>query len=120
VQIPDVEQAELLDKAAEGAVMTFAESLRAYADWCDEHPALQPEAEISTYGGTAAQAKGIMLADSGAKLNLLPAHEIVYLTQTFGEITVKHVIKKSEVCNLTIVDNMVVAVLKPEFEWLRP
>jgi hypothetical protein len=100
--------------------MTFAESLRAYADWCEANPELQPEATISTYGGTTAQAKGIMLADSGAKINLLPGNEIVYLTQTFGVVTVNHVIKKSGVCNLTIVDNKVVAFLKPEFEWLRP
>jgi hypothetical protein len=95
--------------------MTLAESLRAYADWCEEHPTLQQNACIDTYGETAEQAKGIMLADSSAKFDLCPRHEIVYLTQTFGEITVKHVIEKSSVCDLTIVDNKVVVVLKPEF-----
>ena len=95
--------------------MTFAESLRAYADWCDEHPALQQNAHIHTYGETAQQAKGIMLANSSAKLDLLPGNNIVYLTQTFGEITIQHVLNKSDVCNQSIVDNKVVAVLKPEF-----
>jgi hypothetical protein len=102
--------------------MTFAESLRAYADWCDEHPELQRNAQINTYGETAEQAKGIMLADSGAKLDLLPGNkDIVYLIQTFGEVTIEHVLHKSGVCDLSIVDNQVVAVLKPEFaELIKP
>jgi hypothetical protein len=96
--------------------MTFAESLRAYADWCDEHPTLQRDCQISTYRETAGQARDIMLADSSAKLDLLQGNsEIVYLTQTFGEITIQHVLKKSGVCDLTIVDNKVVAVLNLEF-----
>jgi hypothetical protein len=102
--------------------MTFAESLRAYADWCDEHPTLQQNAYISTYRETAEQARDIMLADSSAKLDLLQGNsEIVYLTQTFGEITIKHVLHKHDVCDLSIVDNKVVAGLKLEFARLvRP
>jgi hypothetical protein len=47
--------------------------------------------------------------------------EIVYLTQTFGEITIKHVLHKHDVCDLSIVDNKVVAGLKLEFARLvRP
>lgn len=95
--------------------MTFAESLRAYADWCEQNPTLQQEGTIDNYGVTAQQAKGIMLADSSAKFDLCLGYKIVYLTQTFGGITVKHVIYKSSVCDLTIVDNKVVQVLKPEF-----
>jgi hypothetical protein len=102
--------------------MTFAESLRAYADWCDEHPTLPQDSQITTYGETAEQARDIMLADSSAKLDLLQGNsEIVYLTQTFGEITIKHVLHKHDVCDLSIVDNKVVAGLKLEFARLvRP
>jgi hypothetical protein len=46
----------------EDMAMNFPESLRAYANWCDEHPTLQQNASINTYGETAQQAKGIMLA----------------------------------------------------------
>jgi hypothetical protein len=102
--------------------MTFAESLRAYADWCDEHPTFQQDSQITTYGETAEQAKDIILADSSAKLDLLQGNrEIVYLTQTFGEITITHVLHKHDVCDLSIVDNKVVAGLKLEFARLvRP
>jgi hypothetical protein len=95
--------------------MTFAESLRAYADWCDQNPTLLHEGIIDTYGESAAQAKGIMLADPHAKLDLLPGNSIVYLNQQFGTLIVKHVLHKHDVCNQSIVDNKVVAVLKPEF-----
>jgi hypothetical protein len=95
--------------------MNFPESLRAYANWCDEHPTLQQNASINTYGETVQQAKGIMLADSCAKLDLSTHNDIVYLRQVFGEITVQHVLLKNDVCNLAIVDNKVVSVLKPEF-----
>ena len=101
--------------------MTFPESLRAYADWCEANPKLAQDGMIHTYGQTAEQAKGIMLADPVAKLDLSPANDIVYLTQRFGELTVQHVLFKNEVCNLAIVDNKVVAVLKPEFaELVKP
>ena len=99
--------------------MTFSESLRSYANWCDEHPALQQSAHISTYGETAQQAKEIMRADSTAKLDLLPVNNIVYLMQTFGQVTIQHVLNKDAVCDLSVVDNKVVAVLKPEFAELR-
>jgi hypothetical protein len=99
----------------EDMAMNFPESLRAYANWCDEHPTLQQNANITTYGETAQQAKGIMLADSCAKLDLSTNNNIVYLSQVFGEILVQHVLLRSEVCNLAIVDNQVVSVLKPEF-----
>jgi hypothetical protein len=96
--------------------MTFVESLRSYANWCDANPKLQQSVTICIYGATAKKAKAIMMADSSAKLDLLrPDDKIVYLTQTFGELTVKHVLHKSKVCNLAIVDNQVVSVLKPEF-----
>ena len=102
--------------------MTFPESLRAYADWCEANPKLAQDGMIHTYGQTAEQARDIMLADSSAKLDLLQGNrEIVYLTQTFGEITINHVMHKHDVCNLAIVDNKVVEVLKPEFaELVKP
>jgi len=95
--------------------MTFAESLRAYADWCEANPELAQDGMIHTYGQTAEQAKGIMLADPVAKIDLLTGNNIVYLMQHFGELTVLHVLLKPDVCNLAIVDNKVVSVLKPEF-----
>ncbi len=95
--------------------MTFPESLRAYADWCEANPDLQQDGMIDTYGEGAAQAKGIMLADPRARFDLLPGNNIVYLNQQFGTLIVKHVLHKHDVCNQSIVDNKVVAVLKPEF-----
>ncbi len=95
--------------------MTFPESLRAYAEWCEQNPNSQDGGTITTYGESAAQAKGIMLADPHAKLDLLPGHNIAYLNQRFGSLTVQHVLHKHDVCNQSIVDNKVVAVLKPEF-----
>ena len=94
---------------------TFAEGLRAYADWCDMYPELQQDGMIDTFGETAAQARGILLADPHAKIDTLPGNSIVYLNQTFGSLTVKHVLHKHDVCDLSVVDNKIVSVLKPEF-----
>jgi hypothetical protein len=102
--------------------MTFPESLRAYADWCERNPVSQQDSIIDIYGEKAAQAKAIMLADPHAKLHLLPGNsDIVYLDQQFGVLTVKHVLRKHDICNQSIENNMVVSVLKPEFaELVRP
>jgi hypothetical protein len=95
--------------------MTYPESLRAYADWCERNPDLQQEGMIYTYGETSEQAKGIMRADPNAKIDLLPGMNIVYLTQRFGWLTIQHVLNKSDICHLSIADNKVVAALNPEF-----
>jgi hypothetical protein len=101
--------------------MTFAESLRAYADWCEMNPTLAQKGMIDIYGESAEQAKDIMLADTRAKLEIVPSHNIVYLNQQFGTLIVKHLLYKHDVCNQSIVDNKLVAVLKPEFaELVKP
>jgi len=102
--------------------MTFPESLRAYADWCERNPVSQQEGIIYIYGQSAAQAKAITLADPHAKLALQPGSgDIMYLDQQFGALTVTHVLRKYDICNQSIKNNMVVSVLKPEFaELVRP
>lgn len=98
------------------ATMSFPESLRAYADWCEKHPDLQKNGMIDLFGETAFQAKDILLADNKAKLDLLrPTDQIVYLDQYFGCLAVRHVLRKSDICVLSVENNEVVSALKPEF-----
>jgi hypothetical protein len=96
--------------------MTFADSLRAYADWCEEHPDLVLDADISTYGSSADQIHDILFCDSAASVDMLnPEDKICYIKQRFGSLSISHVVRKEKICNLAIVDNQVTQVLKPEF-----
>ncbi len=97
------------------AKLTVTQGLREYADWLEKHSEVRADdAQISHYGESTEQAA--LLFKSGAKLDALPnSDSIVYLTQSFGELTVKHVVAKEKVMEPAIVAGKITWKLRPEF-----
>ena len=98
-----------------------SEGLRSYAVFLDAHPAFNGPSEVSYYNiGGAEVIKELIAASPEWEIEIIPAHDIVYIQRTFGELRVLHVISKYVMCAPEIADGKVVWALKPEFARLRP
>ena len=98
-----------------------AEGLRAYADFLEAHPAFNVHSEVCYYNlGGVEVIKELIASSQDWKIEIMPAHDIVYIRRTFGELRVQHVISKSVMCAPEIADGKIVWALRPEFARLRP
>ena len=90
--------------------MTFRDRIRAWLGITQIVTAVTDVPSLTMF-----KAMEMKQAERHAKIDTLPGNSIVYLNQTFGSLTVKHVLYKHDVCDLSVVDNKIVSVLKPEF-----
>jgi hypothetical protein len=112
-EMEETMEATGINKAAEG--------LRAYADFLEAHPAFNVHSEVGYYNiGGAEVIKELIASSPEWEIEIMPAHDIVYIQRTFGELRVQHVISKSVMCAPEIADGKIVWALKPEFARLRP